>query len=308
MRAAGTAAVLAVLVAGMTAHLAAMPASELRAPSRRFTFRFAPGDGATWIETEKQTKMTQTGRLLRRVITQEARTRVTAHRTPTGWRLDHRVLSVKLKRDGHDASELISGLVGVELSLETDARGVLKRVVGLDGVVKALGRGLPAIAGFAVEAFADPSRIEAQIREEWTDRVSYFSGMHAQIGQIWVGTGKLGTVHGPVPYHAVTRVTERLSYRGVSCVRLRFVSHVDPAALAKISPEAAEKARAEAAPQVGPRRVEFSSEGERILDPSTMQLMRERIFKTTRVWVDVPLVGRTPVVNEENSETTWSYR
>lgn len=290
------------------ARLAAMPATDVVPPQRHFTFRFAPRDGSTWIETERITRMTQAGLMPRRVLAQEARTRVTARRTKTGWRMEHEVLSVKMTRDGVDASELFAGLVGVRIALVTDTRGQLLKIEGMEGVVRALGKGLPAFAGFALEAFADRGKLEADLREEWTDRIAYFSGMQAEIGQIWVGQGKLGSVHGPINYHAATRVTERMPCGDGSCVRMRFASHVDPRGLAKISPEAAEKAReGEVAIPPEKRLVEFSSEGERIIDPSTMMMRRERVFKTTRVWVDMPLIGRTAITNEEQSETTWTY-
>ena len=286
----------------------AMPATALRAPSTHFTFRFAPTDGASWIETERQTKMTETGAGLRRVIFQQSRTRVTAHRIPGGWRLDHKVLGVKLKRDGHDESDVMSGLVGLEMSLVTDLKGQLKRIEGLEKMTKAIGAGLPSLVGLALETFGDTGQIEASIREEWTDRIGYFAGMEAEVGQVWVGTGTMGSVHGPIQYHAATRVTDRMPYGGASCVRLRFVSHVNPNALGKISAEAAEKARAAAKPLEGSRDVEYASEGERILDPTTMMFRRERIFKTTKIWMDLPLVGRAAVTNEEQSETVWDYR
>lgn len=286
----------------------AIPASDgaPSGPPAKFTFRFAPSDGATWTETERQTKLQTVANGAKRVVVQESKTRVTAHRIKGGWRLDHRVLKIKLRRDGRDESRVLSGLEGVEVALITDAKGDLKRVEGLENLVKAMGKELPALVAVALESLTDTKTFEAQIRSEWEDRVSYFAGVEAEVGQYWVGTGKFQSVHGPVEYHAVTKVADRLPYQGASCVRLRFASHTDPAALARISPEAAEKASANAKPPAV-RQVDFASEGERILDPRTLMYRRERVFKTTRIWVDVPLLGRQQLLNEEQTETSWAY-
>lgn len=293
-------------LSGLMAVLVALP-SQLTDPAMGSVhFRFAPRDGQTFVERETRNQVQSIGTWQRRVIHQTVVSQVTVRKVPAGWTFTFVLQSFLMKTDGLDTAPAMDRLKGLEVVLHVDAAGKLRQVVGLkEYLARVLGE-LPGFLVQAMVALVDESKLRQEIEEEWNDRVAFFVGARGRVGQAWVAQGELPSMAGKVPYFSTTALTERVSLGKTQCVKIAFVNSTDREKLRPLAGALVDRLPASPTP-ASTSPVEFMTVGERIVDPRTLMLHRERMEKTSTSSLSVPFLGSVPVHEEETRETLWEF-
>lgn len=267
-------AALAILV--LLLPLRAAQSAETAETAETVTFRFAPPDGTTGVETVILTRTREAGATIQRTDVQKGQARVRFDKAPDGWIMTGTPISMSVETDGKPvASPILAALQGVVATYRLDSRGNLVSIQGYEGLAEKASQGLPPEEARALAQALAPESILAREKVEWSSRIGQYTGRTFELGSAWTTEAPLALPSGgEVQVRTRVELAERTPC-GVdrSCVRLRFRYDSDAAAI--------------------------SGTGERVVDPSTLLTYFER---TERV---IPV--QDGLVLRERREQTFDY-
>lgn len=242
------------------------------------TFRFAPPDGITYLESVVLTRTLEVQGAAQRTDLQKGQARVRIDRTPDGWTVTGTPVSMSVETDGKPVeSPLLDAMKEVVAVYRLDPQGSFLSVQGYEGLLDKVAKSLPAEEVKALEKVLDPASLAAREKTEWSARIGDFAGRTFALGSSWDSEAPFALPSGgEVRLRTRTELAERTRCGGGDCVRLRF--RYDSAAAD--------------APQV-------SGTGERVIDPATMLIYSEVVERT------VPVVDGA--VLRERREYAYDY-
>ncbi len=272
-------------------------------------FQYRPRDGETSILVAKRTRtMEMAGSS--RTEESETRARVTTRKTPAGYVMSSKLLSMTVTRDGKPAPFPIGEiLTGLEVTYRLDPEGQLLDIEGFEPVLERVRSQFPPAVAQAMAPLLNAEVLMNRERAEWEARVGRFAGKSAEIGDAWMGSEDFELpTGGKVTFHSAVIFEELVDCGGKQCVRLKFLYNSDASALGeligKVAQDTAQAASRNAPVITLPSPIEVTGEGERVVDPDTMDLQWEKTFRTIRMQADVPGQGRTPMTMRETREYT----
>ena len=273
-----------------------------------FHFRFNPPYGTSFREIEKRTLARSLGSLPADVIVLESESRVSVRRTAAGSTFTYLLTSVRATRRGRDEGFLVAPLRGCRVSLDVDPRGKVVAMRNFDQITRAYRERLPPLVGLVAGFLIDEQGMQEEVRREWDDRVADLVGVQAGVGRFWTLKQELPMPTGKLPVFSAAAITDRTSCDGIDCVRLKWRTSTSPQALRPLVGDGVKEFGPAAEKKgVPPPAMELDVVGERLIDPATLRQLRETVKRTTRVHMNVPFMGRTPIVSEDTKETCWVY-
>lgn len=281
------------------------------APEGKVTFRFAPPDGTTCVETVDKTTDTDMGSVGKRADISRVKGKTLYTKTREGYRLTTTVLEASATRNGKPVPDALrDGMKGLAITYEVDQSGQLLAVRGYDRVITRVRELFPEAAP-ALASVLDEQTLINRERGDWQGRVGAFAGQTVEIGDAAVGTSEFPLPGGGsvIFYSAVTCV-ERLRYAGHDCVKIRFSYDSDPADLGKaVGKTLSEIARAAHRPdlKIEPGAATIKGSGERIVDPATLLPYAETIERTITMPMEAPGHPKVTVVRKETTARTFAY-
>ncbi|MHB9025255.1 MAG: hypothetical protein ACYC7E_13980 [Armatimonadota bacterium] len=258
------------------------------------TFRFNPPHGLTFTQTARLTRViTRDGRARREAL-RVVRVGTFTH-AASGFRL---ALVPRLAASAPAVTALEIAQRDIPLTYQFDGRGRLVRLEGYDRLAAYLRKSRPADAGRLLADLPERTLFEIE-RQAWQCRIGLLAG----------GTYKLGDqltmpVCVPLPagssldYTMTLHLVERVSWQGRAAVRIAITQQSIPPA-AQQKPGARNSG---ASPYPTPAAPLLFGAGERLLDPETMLILRERF--TRDITTGAP-PHRTTI--RETSEVTYDY-
>lgn len=269
-------------------------------------FRFAPDEGVEQHRI-RVTRVTQLEGEDDQVDQLEKIVRVEKRKTTDGFTLTERLVSAQASHDGEaTANPILAALREVDIVKEVSQSGAIHNVRGHERILEALAAKFPEEVA-ELSAAIDPDGMAGQQKSEWEAAVTRFAGKQARIGDIWKGSEALA-LDGQAEAKALASIRfERFVTCGErQCVQLEltFGSEVEAAGgeVANVFEDSAHN-KGQWAGQTGSTVTAVSGNGERVIDPATMDLVSEKIERTIRMLVDVPGEGKLPMVIRETSET-----
>lgn len=238
------------------------------------TFRFAPPDGTTYVETLVLTRTLEQDNTVQRTDLQKGQARVRLDKTADGWTVTGTPISMSMESDGQPIrSPIVDALKGVVAIYRLDSRGNLLSIQGYEGLAEKVSQGLPPEEAQALAKALAPESILAREKVEWNARIGDYTGKTFELGSSWVTEAPLALPSGGQVQLRTRTELERTKCGDRDCVRLRF--HYD-------SPP----------PSV-------SGTSERVIDPSTMLIYFEVLDRTIPV--------HDGLVLREKREQTYDY-
>lgn len=219
------------------------------------TFRFAPPDGTTYVETLVLTRTLEAGDTVQRTDLQKGQARVRLDKTADGWTMTGTPISMSMESDGQPIrSPIVDALKGVVAIYRLDSLGNLLSIQGYEGLAEKVSQGLPPEEAQALAKSFAPESILAREKVEWDARIGDYTGKTFELGSSWVTEAPLALPSGGEVQLRTRTELERTKCGDRDCVRLRFRYDSDT-----------------------PR---ITGTGERIIDPSTMLIYSEWIERT----------------------------
>jgi hypothetical protein len=284
------------------------PASAGKGEAIRFQFR--PADGS-YVQTTRTTRTKRMGSGKPRVEAFEIKERVLVRRTPGGYSMESRVVSMNATSDGKRIlSNLPARLNRTPITYDLDANGQLLSVRGHERAIQTLTQALPPKAAEAMGLLMTAESVEQKARAEWDARVGSYAGMEARIGDSWRGTQELPLPDGGMaPFEVSTTLAAAVPCGDRKCVRIEFTTASDSPAIRRMLSSMIQRL-ATAFPVAGQASfedVEMTTAGARIVEPETLDLLAETITRTIKMRVKVPGAGSDTGVLDEKMQSIREY-
>lgn len=297
----------------LNANPAGLGAQEASGPA--VTFRFAPPDGATYIETLTTTKTRQRADGTTREDVIQGTVRVEIHTTEDGYRLEARTLSAGGSQDGEVVeTPIFDALEQLHLTYHLTPDGRLRSLSGFEELPRRLAETLPPEMMKVLSRVLDPQVMAARERAEWEGRVTRLAGRVARPGEVWSGSAEFDLPGGGQITTFVATKLEGL----VPCVEggerrcalLRFSYDSDPARVGELVEEVAAGLARElgaAAAGIEVESVQLTGEGRRAVDPTTLLPYGESSQRAITVRIVTPDGLRRDIVQRETREYTFRH-
>lgn len=251
------------------------------------TFRFAPPDGTTFVQTLVTTKTTEIGSQKQTDATR-SKVRLRFEKKPQGYILTGTPLSMTLERNGQAVENpLLDVLSQTVITYRIDPQGNLVAVQGYGEFQDRLFKTLPPQAVQALSKVVNEEAMVAREKAEWAGRIGDFSGNTLELGSSWTSASPFDLPSGEqIRFYTRTDVVGKERCGARDCVRIRFRYDTDASALGAVAQKMVrEVAAAAGAPRdsteaVKVGRMGLSGGGERLVDPATLLVHAETLERT----------------------------
>lgn len=267
------------------------------------TFRFAPPDGTTFVQTLVTTKTLDAGVTGKRTDVQRSETRLRFDKTGDGWTLTATPISMTMTRDGQAVQNpVLEAMLGSVITYRLDAQGNIVAIRGFGEVQERLLKALPPEAAQAVAKLVNEEAMVAKERAEWAGRIGDFAGQSFELGSSWTSEAPFALPTGEeIQFYTRTEIAEKARCGDKDCVRIRFRYDTDASALgAKVGQSMNEISKEAGGPEVQIKKMTITGGGERLIDPATMLIHSETLERTT----NMEGMG----VSTEKREYTFDYQ
>jgi hypothetical protein len=284
----------------------------VQAEPEKVTFRFAPPDGTTFEQTLVTTKTTDLGAQGKRTDVTRAVVRLRFDKTADGYTLTGTPVAMTMHRDGQEVENpLFDVLASLTFTYRLDADGSIRAIEGYDVLADRLRNAFPDEAVFqALSKVLNAETMVAREKEDWSGRISSFSGGTYEIGSRWTTESPFALPNGEtITFYTATELVGKEKCGDRDCVRIRFRYDTDASALGKLAGEVvsdAVKAAGAQDPGLQISKSKITGGGERLIDPATMLIHSESLERTMRMDMATP-GGTTPVTQHEKREYTFEY-
>lgn len=287
-------------------------ARPVQAEPEKVTFRFAPPDGTTFEQILATTKTTDLGAQGKRTDVTRATVRLRFDKTADGYTLTGTPVSMTMHRDGQKVENPLFDILGsLTFTYRLDADGNIRAIEGYDVLADRLRKAFPDEATFqALSKVLNAEAMVAREKEEWSGRISSFSGGTYEIGSKWTTESPFALPDGEtITFYTVTELVGQEKCGDRDCVRIRFRYDTDASALGKLAGEVASDAAKAVGSEGGEIKMsksKITGAGERVIDPATMLIYSESLERTMQMEMATP-GGMVPVTQSEKREYTFDY-
>jgi hypothetical protein len=267
------------------------------------TFRFAPPDGTTFVQTLVTTKTLDAGAAGKRTDVQRSETRLRFDKAGDGWTLTATPISMTMTRDGQAVQNpVLDALKDLVVTYRLDAQGNIVAIQGFGNVQEKLIKALPPEAAQAVAKLVTEEAMVAKEKAEWAGRISDFTGESFELGSSWTSEVPFALPTGEeILYYTRTEIAEKARCGDRDCVRIRFRYDTDASAIgAKVGESMSEVSKGVGGPEVQIKKTTITGGGERLIDPATMLIHSETLERT----MNMEGMG----VSTEKREYTFEYQ
>jgi hypothetical protein len=281
----------------------------LAAQEEQRTFRFAPPDGTSYIETVSTLQVLDFGGGRTGATKSELQIERRIARSATGYSFTEAV-TVGTSVSAHQEIDqaILAAVRGKLVTYSVDSSGHLLDVTGTEPLIEAIRKALPAdAAALAAKAFTKEALLAAA-RAEWEVRVEDLIGRSAAPGSAWVVEDSYLLVNGDlVAYYTAMKVAGAETIAGHDCVRIEYRSGCDPDQFREFLGES--YASATAGKHALPGDVMVSGSGSRLVDPMTLLCYGEELDRRfDSVIVTIPDRGEMPISLRQTKSYRYDYR
>jgi hypothetical protein len=296
--------------------------ADTATPVEEIAFTYAPPDGVSYVEKCKIVDTIRGTNFPMMTYTMNNNKKVELTKTDSGYKLTSTPLDVDAKWNGHPLPPdmLISEKVITRQAAHTceiDANGRLLSVDGLDTFFKQLQDIVALRYPMGAKQLASMAPVlkqgvETEIKDEWLDRITAFTGKTAKVGELWKTQDKFEAYSGSLTVNIRTRFVERVTKNGHECLHLRFFYATDPVAVkAEIKGAINDLITSMNLPPCVklPKVVsaELTGTGDRYVDPATMLIYAETQTVNFKMVMDVPREGRMTIVRDGKEDYSYEY-
>jgi hypothetical protein len=279
----------------------------------RFSFRFHPPDGTTFVQTLVMTRTTQIGPSMRRTDVTTTRTRVTIRKSPQGYTLVATPISATMTRDGRPVgSPVLEALSKLTVTYEIDAKGKIAAIRGYENVAQALRASLPPETAATMARTLTPEALVRREKSEWDGRVGRYVGRSAGAGDSWVTTDEFPLPDGgKAVFHSATRFDAAPGSAQAPRLRMKFRYDTDAEALTRLTGKPIRNLPRKAGVSTNNSQISdvaIKGSGERLVDPTTMLIYEESATRTVTMKMEIPGQGRHNAVTEEKRVYRYNYQ
>jgi len=281
----------------------------LAAQEEQRTFRFAPPDDTSYTETVSTSQVLDFGGGRTSATRSELQLEGRIARIASGYALTETVIGGTSESAHQEMDQvMLAAMKGKSLTYTVDSSGHLLDVTGMEPLVEAIRKALPAdVAALAAKAFAKDALLAAA-RAEWGARIEGLIGRSAAPGSAWMVEDSYLLINGDlVDYYTAMKVVAAESVAGHDCVRIEYRSGCDPEHLKELLGES--YASAAAGKQALSGDVVMSGGGSRLVDPMTLLCYGEELERRfDNVMVTIPDRGEIPISIRQTKSYRYDYR
>ena len=279
----------------------------LSAAAQEIHFRFDPPDGfPAYVSTFKSKRTIDMGALGKRTAASEGRAKITTDETSEGYSVTFAPLSFTMTENGEPVENpILSFVQNITVTYELDSNGELVEIRGFEGLFEEFKASLPAELPSNVAKLVDEDAFRKKTTQEWEARIGHFVEACVEIGDVWAGVEETPLpLGGSMAFYSVTKFAEQVKFDGVDCVRIEFSFNTDADELkdfmGDVWEELAEMVGTEEIPSVS--NTEVTGKGERIINPTTMQIYSETTDRTIKSTTNLPGRGAVEMIMVEKRE------
>jgi hypothetical protein len=275
-------------------------------------FSFNPPSGTTFIQTLKATKLSLTDQGIGRNDVSELTARVTMSRTPTGWTVVAVPESFEMTRNDRKVDHpILSALSNVTVTYALDSNGQLLSVSGYREVLDKIRATLPPGAADRLGSFLDEDALLQKERTDWNGRIGDYIGQTAEVGESWTSESDFQLPTGDtIRFHTLTKIGAEEECDDHRCVRIEFSysSRAEglPGLMETIKDSLSLGSNAPISSEGDTTEV-LTGGGYRLIDPKTMLVYSEEIWRTMKISTTEPGGGKTTMTVEERREYRFDY-
>jgi hypothetical protein len=259
-------------------------------------FRFAPRDGTryTCVSSRERNTAGATD------ITHNKED-VLIRRAREGYQVIATPVSLSASRNGEPIDDALQDLAATMIVIyEVDQNGRLTGISGTD-ITDKLQRLIPEPIRPAVARMFSREALFARNKAEWDARYADLNGRELNWGSSFDWTSQFVSPNGMnATFWGTTVLMEEVEDGGRHCCKLRYAYGSNPAGLRELTDRLIKsmEIRSEMS------RWELAGEGERTVEPDTMMIHSESLWRKGTMAVMMPGIGRTAMDFEET--TTWA--
>lgn len=271
------------------------------------TFRFAPPDGTSCVETGETTQVLDFGQGRTSTTRTEMTVRHSFRKLPDGHSVTATMIGAQVLGPAEGGRQLtLDALKGVPITYKIDQAGRLVEVSGLDDVGRRVRETLPPEAAAILgDAFSKETMI-ASAEADWERSILNLKDRPADLGSAWLATEHPLLPTGElVEYYVALKVTGKQTMDEKNCLRVEFRYASDPAELRAFLGTQHESLLSGKKPFRGKARV--SGRGHRIVDPATLLPYQQKIERVIETTIAVPSRGHMPVTIRQDKAYRYSY-
>lgn len=283
---------------------------------QQITFKFTPGNGTTFVQTETTTQTREIGKD-KQSQTAVKKTRMVFKKTAKGYTLTQTPISASMTAGGKTVS---AKELGGSVTYVLDANGKVLSVRGFEKEAQAMAAKLPVKDKKKRSDFVKGviTGKTDQAKVLWQSYVGKYIGKSVKIGDVWKETQKLPIAGpDPIPVNFTTTFVQRVMVNAHNCIRVTTTSVPDDKALAaSITKRKQELEKMEKEASAKGKKIQFPTpvsfsldeQSERVIDPATMLFYSESMTKTSKQVVDVPSKGKMTMNMTETTVTKYEYK
>jgi hypothetical protein len=281
----------------------------LAAQEEQRTFRFAPPDATSYIETVSTVQVLDFGGGRTSATKSELEIERRVARTADGYTLTEMVTGGSSETSLQEVDQaVLAAMKGKPVTYIVEADGRLVDVTGTEAVLEAVRKALPPeIAAIAAKAFTKEAMLAAA-RADWGARTEGLIGRSAAPGSAWMVTDSYLLPNGDlVEHYTALKVAGTETAGGREWVRLEYRLGRDPDEFRDFLGESYVSAAAGKQALAGS--VTVSGGGYRLVDPATLLCYGEELErKFGNVTMSAPGVGEIVISLRQTKSYRYDYR
>jgi hypothetical protein len=281
----------------------------LAAQEEQRTFRFAPPDATSYIETVSTVQMLDFGGGRTSATKSELQIERRVARSATSYSLTEAVVGGTSESAHQERDQAILAAVkGKPVTYIVDSSGHLVNVTGTEPLTEAIRKALPAdVAALAAKAFTKEAMLAAA-RADWEARTEGLIGRSAAPGSAWMAADSYLLPNGDVVEHyTALKVAGTGTAGGREWVRVEYRLGRDPDEFRDFLGESYLSAAAGKQALAGS--VTVSGGGYRLVDPATLLCYGEELErKFGNVTMSAPGVGEIVISLRQTKSYRYDYR
>lgn len=293
--------------------LLAVPAASA-AEGEAVTFTYAPPEGVVVERTVKRSNEVRRGDDAYLDVSLLRDERV-AEKTADGYTIRRTVLENTLERDGTPiTSPMLGAMAGLELVYTIDSDGRATDIQGYDAILEKLKTTLPGPFVSQIASLFNKEGLRQRDIAQWNAELGEQAGSTVALGERRAERAEMTLPSGQkAPYYTLDIYDSWVDCGdGARCLKIRTLYHHDPVALAELGGDGAaaalEQAGWDGEALAGEPLGEVTGEGERLVDPATMELYGQTSKKTLDADVTLPGSGETHVRTIEKTKYEYQRR
>ena len=230
--------VLAICVAALSFSLSAQTVAQ---GTEKFMFTFDPGEQKSYLQKLTHTKEQRLPFGRSRTDVTQSETRISITRTPTGWDLVARPLSVEMTRDGQRVDNpMLKLMTGIETVCRIDPDGNLLTIEGYEQFLSDMETQMEPAVFQALASVLTVDAMEARDRAEWDGRISGYLGAEVSVGDTFESESTFQLPdQSVITYQTITTIAGFEPCPAGRCVRIEQTYDSQSENLAKFASEVA---------------------------------------------------------------------